>query len=200
MTPFGIRKKMMVCFLGVFGIWLLGSFWFVQQIPNKQSEFSENAADAIVVLTGGGGRLEYGLQLLAENKAKTLFISGVGEGVTVADILHLFPQGLDKELAGQIKLGHLAKNTIGNAEETADWLADKKYKSILLVTSDYHIPRAMLEFSEALPDITIIPAPVLSNAGLSDGLLAIGEELPFVEYNKYLASKLRHIFVHVIGG
>ena len=173
----------------IFICWLLGFAWFMQQIPDKQSEFTENEADAIVVLTGGGGRLEYGLQLLEENKAQTMFISGVGENIKIKDIFHIAHYNDDKKLAAKITLGHDAKNTIGNAGETAQWLVDKDYHKILLVTSDYHIPRAMLEFSEVSPEITIISAPVLAG----DNAIIISE------YNKYLASKLRHFFVSVMG-
>lgn len=198
MVIVGIIKKMLVWFLVIFACWLLGYIWFTAQIPSKQAELGENAADAIVALTGDGGRLEYSLQLLAENKAGHLFISGVGEKVSVSDILHLFPDGFGEKsdaeiatkIATKISLGHDAKNTIGNAEEAEKWLRGKDYKKIILVTSDYHMPRALLEFSQKMPKITFIPAPTIS-----DGIVAEGKDLPFVEYNKYLAAKLRHLLV-----
>jgi len=191
MTPFHIRKKTFFCFLFLLAFWLSGFGWFLAQIPNKQSDLSENSADAIVVLTGGSGRLEYGLKLLQENKAQIMFISGVGDNVKLGDLYR--NSRIGKKLAEKISLGHVARNTIGNAEETADWLSDKNYKKILLVTSDYHIPRASLEFAEILPNIIIIPAPVLVDDKTADE-----KGLTISEYNKYLASKLRHLFVSVM--
>ena len=194
MTPFAIRRKTITCLALIFICWLLGFAWFMQQIPRQQADFSDNSADAIVVLTGGGGRLEYGLQLLAENKAQTMFISGVGENLKIKDIFHIDHTNFNKELSEKIFLGHSAKNTIGNSQETIKWLNTMNYHKILLVTSDYHIPRAMLEFSEISPELTIIPAPVLVGDALADE-----KGLTISEYNKYLASKLRHLFVSVTG-
>jgi uncharacterized SAM-binding protein YcdF (DUF218 family) len=191
MTPFHIRRKTFFCFLFLLAFWLSGFGWFLAQIPNKKSDFSENSADAIVVLTGGAGRLEYGLKLLQENKAQIMFISGVGDNVKLGELYR--NSRISKKLAEKISLGHIARNTIGNAEETADWLSDKNYKKILLVTSDYHIPRSSLEFAEILPNITIIPAPVLVDDKTADE-----KGLTISEYNKYLASKLRHLFVSVM--
>lgn len=196
MTPFQIRRKTFFCFLFLLVFWLLGFAWFIGQIPNKQFNFSENSADAIVVLTGGSGRLEYGLLLLSQNNSQKIFISGVGVDVKISDILKFVPKNIDinsvKKLSAKISLGRSAENTIGNAQETSAWINEHKYKSILLVTSDYHTPRAVLEFSEYLPNLTIIPAPVLV-----DDKTVNEKGLTISEYNKYLASKLRHIFVFI---
>jgi len=194
MTPFHIRRKTFFCFLFLLAFWLLGFLWFLAQIPTQKSDFPENSADAIVVLTGGAGRLEYGLSLLAENKAQRLFISGVGADVKIDDILKFAPKNTDKKFVAKIFLGHSAENTIGNAQETAQWIKSHKYTRILLVTSDYHIPRATLEFSEKLPNATIIPAPVLVDDKMADA-----KGLTISEYNKYIAGKLRHFFVYVMG-
>src|SRR5690606_2006659 len=121
------------------------------------------SADAIVVLTGGSGRLEYGLQLLAEGKAPVLFVSGAEASVTMGDILRRAPQNVRRQLAdhpSSIVLGR-AENTIGNAEETAQWLKDHAVSRLILVTSNYHMPRSLLEFSDRLPDTVLIPAPVM---------------------------------------
>lgn len=186
MTPLRLRKKILLNFLVIFFLWFFGLVWFIQQIPKSKNDFPASPEMAIVVLTGGGGRLEYGLQLLAEHRGKVLFISGVGEKVTVSDILRLAPDDtVSKINESNIVIGHQAENTIGNAEEIKNWLKDMPYKKILLVTSNYHMPRSLLELSTALPSVTFIPAPVI--AGDNDLLLS--------EYHKYIASKLRHLFV-----
>jgi uncharacterized SAM-binding protein YcdF (DUF218 family) len=189
MTALGLRKKIALSFLIIFAIWFLGLLWFTQQIPHSKSEIPQNSANAIVVLTGGSGRLEYALQLLAEKKAETLFVSGVGEKVTIADIIRQAPENIRGKLsANKIILGRQAENTIGNALEIKQWLMDTNYKKIILVTSSYHVPRSLLEFSTLLPDVSITIAPVI----------AADNDLSFSEYHKYLASKLRHLLVSVM--
>lgn len=188
MTSLKLRRKTFSSFLLIFCIWALGFLWFTGQIPQTRIEPAQNSADAIVVLTGGSGRLEYGLELLAENKAKTLFISGTGENVTVADIMRQASNTSHKKIHEKdIILGHQAENTIGNAQEIKDWLKNSNYKKIILVTSNYHIPRSLLELSTIMPKVYIIPAPVITD----------DNEMVFSEYNKYLASKLRHLFISV---
>jgi len=186
MTPLGLRRKISLSFLFIFFLWLGGLIWFAAQIPKTQSKLSENSDAAIIVLTGGAGRMEYGLQLLAQHKGSTLFVSGVGEKVTVADIVKQAPDDIEKTLnESDITIGHRAENTIGNAEEIKKWLKSSHYKNIILVTSNYHMPRSLLEIETTLPTINIIPAPVISG----------DSELLFSEYHKYIASKLRHLFV-----
>lgn len=186
MTAFGLRRKILSSFVIIFLIWAVGLFWFYSQIPTRESSIAENAADAIIVLTGDKGRLEYGCELLAARKASVLFISGAGEKVSVADVLRTIPENTRKQIKNtQIKLGHEAENTIGNAQEIKIWLDQEKFSNIILVTSSYHIPRSMLEIKNVTPNTTIIPAPFIDN----------DNELIFSEYHKYIASKLRHIFV-----
>lgn len=187
-------RKIAFSFLLCAGIWVAGFSWFILQIP-RQSSNDTTPSDAIVVLTGGSGRLEYGLQLLAEGKAKKLFISGVGERFTVEGMLrHAVPDIQKRVSPDAIVLGRQAENTIGNAEETARWLKKEGYKSIRLVTSNYHMPRSVEEFEETAPGVTILPAPVFSTdfsiaswwADEDDRLLLLSE------FHKFIASKLRH--------
>lgn len=193
--------------LGKIILWLLiavaawggGLFWFVGQIPTGPAR--EVKADLIVVLTGGAGRLDYGLMLLADGNAKALFVSGVSKGVTKQDIIRQAAPETQRTLwrSGHdaIFLGDHAVNTIGNAEETKRWLAKRDFETIALVTSNYHMPRSLSEFKEVLPSMTIIPAPVFSDD--VDILHWWSDEesrkLILSEYHKYIASKLRHWFV-----
>jgi len=84
--------KIISCFLLCACLWLAGLIWFIGQIPTQQVA-DDTVTDAIVVLTGGSNRLEYGLQLLAEGRGKKLFISGVHENITVEDLLRHAPPG-----------------------------------------------------------------------------------------------------------
>jgi uncharacterized SAM-binding protein YcdF (DUF218 family) len=181
-------------------IWLGGFLWFTFQIPRPPLN-DERPADAIIVLTGGAGRLEHGLKLLAEGKGKALFVSGAGEGTTVADVIAKASPEVHQTLQGMAKppifLGHQAENTIGNAEETAQWITDARYKTIRLVTANYHLPRSINEFREMMPGLVIIPDPVFPvdydfNSWWRDPGT---RTLLFAEYHKYLASRLRHWFV-----
>ena len=140
------------------GIWLGGILAFVALIPLAKPGV-DTKTDAIVVLTGGSGRLNAGLTLLSSARAKKLFVSGVYRGVdvqTLLDISRRDPEGL----TCCIVLGYAAGSTAGNADETAKWLAAEKYASVRLVTASYHMPRSLLEFRHAMPGMTIIPHPV----------------------------------------
>ena len=174
---------------------------FIGQVPKTQNnKLQRNIADIIIVLTGGSGRIEYGLQLLAERKADILFISGVGEKVTIDDIIKQAPIAIRGKLNKEkIILGRNAENTIGNAKEVASWLSDKATHHVLLVTSNYHIPRSVLEFSTEMPQLVIIPAPVLPKDFKPDNWWKDDEDraLIFSEYHKYIAGELRHLFLMV---
>ncbi len=148
-------------------------------------------ADGIVVLTGGGGRIEYGLELLANSRGNALFISGVNEKVGLHDILGAI--SLDR-----ITLGHAATNTIGNAQESTDWIKKRKLKSVLLVTADYHMPRALTEFSAQLPaDVKLIPAPVKTRdyRNLSWVNDPTTRNIILAEFHKLIAAEIRHYMI-----
>ncbi len=144
----------------VFLVWLAGLFWFVAESPAK-AEKAPAESDAIVVLTGGSERLQEGLNLLRQGKAGTLFVSGVAPGVRLGELLRLSGNA---PLWARccVVLGYKAENTLGNAEETALWMRSKGYKSLLLVTSWYHMPRSLLDFKRAMPQTRISAYPVFS--------------------------------------
>ncbi len=179
--------------------WLAGLFWFASQIPDTQPPEQINA-EAIVALTGGKGRIEEGLSRLAEGAAPILFISGVGDDVRVMDLIRPLPAPLQTALsalpAGSIELGRHARNTIGNAEETQRWLEKRPVRSILLVTSDYHMPRSLSEFQHLMPHIAITPVAILADDSERPWWRAqSSRQLVLSEYHKYLASKIRHWLV-----
>jgi uncharacterized SAM-binding protein YcdF (DUF218 family) len=150
------RAGYVVAIVGI--MWFAGLFWFATQVPSG-GEAPETRTDAIVVLTGGTGRLDMGLRLLEKEFAKHLFVSGVARGVDVAALLRVARRA-PKELECCISVGYRADDTAGNAEETAGWVNERGFKSIRLVTASYHMPRSLIEFRHAMPAIRIIPHPV----------------------------------------
>jgi uncharacterized SAM-binding protein YcdF (DUF218 family) len=182
-----IRKVIWSTF-GCLTVWFGGLVWFTGQIP--QTKTDPTPADAIVILTGGKGRLDYGLSLLVKGKGRIAFISGVHGINTPAALTRILPAGLQSELGAlppdAITLGREAENTIGNAEETVGWGKTHRIHSLILVTSNYHMPRALSEFKQIMPLVTVIPAPSFDGYDI---------RLLLSEYHKYLASKFRHWLV-----
>lgn len=170
--------------------WLGGLVWFASVIPPKVED-AETVTDAIVVLTGGSGRLDEGLALLAKGKAKKLFVSGVYRGVEVTQLLRI-ARVSSANLECCIALGHAADSTFGNAVETAQWMAVERFHSLRLVTAAYHMPRSLLEFRRAIPGATIIPHPVFPERVKQDWWYWPGSAgLVINEYHKYLLALLR---------
>ncbi len=171
-------------------MWVGGLYYYVAQMPIQPTQ-DERMADAIVVLTGGRGRLEHGLKRLAEGKAAVLFVSGVAKGVTIAELLH----GHDlTTLAPKIALGFEATSTVGNASETAKWLKAQNFHTIRLVTASYHMPRALREFTETMPELIIIPDPIFPDDFDRIHWWQHETSLKFAisEFHKFIGSKLRH--------
>ena len=141
--------------------------------------------DAIVVLTGGSNRLDAGFNLLEQGFGKKLFISGVGRGLDVKHLLKRWKAEPQSQLDCCVVLGFEADNTVGNAVETAEWLHKEGFHSIYLVTANYHIRRALLEFGRLAPDVVITPFPVIPDR--SDMSLIMRE------YTKYIAAYIRSL-------
>lgn len=177
----------------LFLFWLIGLIWFISIIPDKLED-KDTVTNSIVVLTGGKNRLLTGFKLLEENKAEKLLISGVDEKANMADLKQIYNKYTSEEMKSyedRITLGHYATNTYSNALETALWMKANKFKSLRLVTSNYHLPRSLIEFQSAMPDIKIIPHPVFTdNFELNKWwLFPMTVKLIMLEYNKYLFKK-----------
>ncbi len=115
-----------------------------------------DAADGVVVLTGGVERIAAGAQLVAEKRGRRLLISGVNEKATRDDMLTRNPQLRTLDPCC-LDLGYRAQNTIGNALEARDWAQRNNYRSLALVTAASHMPRALAEFGHAMPGLRMIP-------------------------------------------
>lgn len=171
----------------LFIVWILGWLWFATTIALTAPDKEQVKSDAIVVLTGGNGRVNAGLDLLADKVASKLFISGVNKDVQKADIYRSWKKPTaDKPCC--IYLGYEAEDTVGNAAETQNWVRKNDIETMHLVTSRYHMPRAYQEISRALPETNIIRYPVVT----ADFENWKGRfwTLTFSEYNKTLISWL----------
>lgn len=155
------RKRLTAAALVLTGAvaWGAGYVSFARDLPSRP-ERPEARTDAIVVLTGGTLRLEAGLDLLAAGRARKLFVSGVHRGVEVEELL-TYSATRPEEVACCIALGYDADNTVGNARETAAWMDAQGFSSLRLVTAGYHMPRSLLEFRAAMPEIEILAHPVM---------------------------------------
>lgn len=147
---------MLSCGLIAFALWLGGLVWFTRSIDAIGEGVPSVKADAIVVLTGGSNRLQKGFDLLDAGYGSKMFISGVYQGVAVKELLHLWKKDSDNKLQDAVTLGFDADDTIGNAIESAAWLKTNKAERFYLVTANYHLKRALLEFrmekaGEAIP-------------------------------------------------
>lgn len=186
----GWGLRILYCVTALMLVWLLGLTWFVGKVPTRPHE-DQTRTDAIIVLTGGTGRLESGLQLLAAGYAKQLFVSGVARGVDVQALLKLVRRKPD-DFACCIAVGYRADNTAGNAIETTQWIKENKLKSLRLVTASYHMPRSFYEFTKAMPTIKIIPHPVFPpQFKRNDWWRWPGTaKLLASEFNKFLIAKM----------
>jgi uncharacterized SAM-binding protein YcdF (DUF218 family) len=181
---------LLITTIGLTLLWTAGLIRFADSIP-KLIEEPTRYTDAIIVLTGGSGRLEEGLTLLELNMANMLFVSGVYQGIDVKTLFKMFKRNR-RGLESRISLG-TAINTLGNAMETADWFRGKGFKTMRLVTSAYHMPRSLIEFKHAMPNTQIIAHPVFPAHVKVDEWWAWSgtAELIASEYNKFLLAGLR---------
>src|SRR5579883_2820740 len=134
----------------------LGFVAFVSLLPKGASRLS--AADGIVVLTGADTRLDRGDDLLERGLGQRLLVSGVDEATTKETLKRLIHAGPRFDCCTD--LGYAAEDTHGNAQEAADWARAHHFHRLILVTSRYHMPRALQEFTAAMPDIEVLPYPV----------------------------------------
>jgi uncharacterized SAM-binding protein YcdF (DUF218 family) len=178
MTIRGRRVRLALAAAALLALfWGAGFAWFLR-MAGEQSPLPTRA-DGIVALTGGAGRVEMALRLLAEGRARVALISGVGGAAEFAALARR--AGVDPALGARVTLGRAAQSTRGNAAETAAWAGANDIRTLIVVTAFYHMPRALAELSRALPAVRLYPAPVMP--GTSWRLLA-------GEYTKWLAAEL----------
>jgi uncharacterized SAM-binding protein YcdF (DUF218 family) len=147
----------------------------------KPASSSVTATDAAVVLTGGAGRIEHAIDVLKQHDARRLLVAGVDPSVTKADLVRRIP-GSRAWLACCVDLGSESVDTRSNAEEAQRWLVRHDYRSLRLITSDWHMRRARYEFDKVLGGrFRLVPDAVRTEPSF----LTL-----FGEYNKYLLRRL----------
>lgn len=184
----GIAGLVTLCII----LYVAGFFIFAATL-DRTPPAEVPVADGIVVLTGGPDRITAAYKLLEQDKGTRLLITGVHRDVTAASLKQFVPGDAPK-FDCCIDIGHQAENTIGNATETAEWVKERNYRSIILVTSTYHLPRASLELARAMPDVEIRPYPVFQDTLHLDGWWSYPgtTRLLISEYTKYLLT-LAHV-------
>ena len=142
-------------------IWAVGLLAFADRIDRSTPAREPGRAGGVVVLTGAGSneRIIAGASLLEDGKARRMLVSGVNREASREDIRRI-SKTVRRIYDCCVDLGFTAADTVGNARETADWARTMRYKSLIIVTADYHMPRAMLELRSALPGVELVPYPV----------------------------------------
>lgn len=168
-----------------------GYFWFVAQIPDKEVAL-DGSADGIVVLTGAAERIPDAIGLLAAQRGQRLLITGVYRNTRSREIARLTPL-YSRFFSCCIDLDRDALNTFGNAIQARRWAHEHRFKSLIVVTSNWHLPRAMVEIRHQLPDTRLIPYPVMSERLKTDPWWSSLDTARFLlaEYVKYLFAQAR---------
>ncbi|NVJ70470.1 MAG: YdcF family protein [Alphaproteobacteria bacterium] len=170
--------------LYLFTAWVLGFGLFFVNLPKAAMQTDVPKSDGIIVLTGGAGRLQAGLDLLEAKVADRMLISGVNPVVETHELSAL--TGVEEALfTCCIDLDKAAPNTAGNATESTLWAQAHGYRSLVLVTADFHMPRSLILFRRAMPDATFFAYPVKGDWPI----LYLANE-----YNKYVVTLIVEAF------
>jgi uncharacterized SAM-binding protein YcdF (DUF218 family) len=178
---------------GATGLILLGVgfVWFVSSISSDEVSL-DTKADGIVALTGAAARIPDAIELLATERGKRLLITGVYRATSSREIARITPL-YSKYFACCIDLDRSALNTFGNALETRRWAREHNFNSLIVVTSNWHMPRAMAELAHQLPDVALIAYPVISEKVKTEPWWSNTDtaRLLLAEYLKYLFALMR---------
>jgi uncharacterized SAM-binding protein YcdF (DUF218 family) len=173
-------------------VYLAGFVLFAATLPAAPPTLGK--PDAIVALTGGGARLDAAVALFESGVGQRLLISGVAPSTTKKEIKALAHGGARFDCCAD--LGFDAADTHGNAQETANWVRAHRYKSLVVVTASYHMPRSLSEFAARMPGVALVPYPVEPDGIDLQAWWRDPRALRVLqaEYAKYLASvALTHV-------
>src|SRR5580700_8921993 len=191
-APRGFLRAMIVAALAVVFVAVsIGFVGFISQLRGAETR-PAHTADGIVVLTGGSSRVSDAMELLADGYGKRLLISGVHPTNAASDISRSLSD--NQSLLGCcVDLDRSAVNTRSNAAETRRWAHERGFKSLIVVTSNYHMPRAIVELSHAMPDIALIPFAVVGDKWRDEPWWTSGATVRLLlsEYVKYVAAEVR---------
>jgi uncharacterized SAM-binding protein YcdF (DUF218 family) len=156
----GIGFLTMTVLVGIVVAFGLGFFWFIMQVPSEEIRLSDKA-DGIVVLTGAASRIPDAIELLNSARGQRVLITGVNRTTTAKEIATLTSLN-ERVFRCCVDLDRSALNTLGNAIETRRWARDRNFHSLIIVTSNWHMPRAMAEIEHQIPEARLIAYPVVS--------------------------------------
>jgi len=191
-ATFGRLRATMVAVLAMLFIGAaIGFVAFLSHLRGVEIQPARHA-DGIVVLTGGSSRVSDALELLAAGYGKRLLISGVHPTSAASDISRSVSEN-QSLFRCCVDLDHSAVNTRSNAAETRRWVRERGFNSLIVVTSNYHMPRAIVELSHAIPDIELIPFAVVGDKWRDEPWWTSGATLRLLlsEYVKYVAAEIR---------
>lgn len=173
-------------------LFVAGFLAFVNAIERDSS--TPQAAEGVVALTGGKDRIGKAFRLLSTGQAKRLLITGVNPSTKASELQRLVPGGAEF-FPCCVDLGRAALDTRGNAAETSEWVASHGFSSLIVVTSSYHMPRTLIEYARAMPNVHLIPHAVLSpNFHIETWWSYQGtRRLLFTEYVKYLNALTQYV-------
>jgi uncharacterized SAM-binding protein YcdF (DUF218 family) len=169
----------------------VGFFWFVWQVADEEVRLNDKA-DGIVVLTGAASRIPDAIELLNSQHGQRLLITGVHRTTTAKEIATLTSLN-ERVFKCCVDLDRSALNTLGNAIETRRWARERGFNTLIIVTSNWHMPRAMVELSHQLPDTKLIAYPVVSDRLKVEPWWtnAMSTRLLISEYLKYVFALAR---------
>ena len=179
-----------VLFTGLAGC--AGFFFFISEVSRLAMIEPLQNVDGIVVLTGGKARVETAIELLRNGKGKRLLISGANPESSSAAIRKAV--NASRELFDCcVDIDNTALDTVGNADQAANWAKSHGFVSLIVVTSDYHMPRSLLEIQRKLPGIAIDPHEVRTGHLDSTKAIANTQALSLLvpEFLKYVVASLR---------
>lgn len=176
---------------GLIAFLAAGFFVYLNEIPGDPP-LSIPPSDGIVVFTGAPQRMTAAIDLLAAKRGKRLLVSGVNPATTDEELKKQFPD-FARLSECCIDLGHEAQNTLGNAVETAAWAKKHGFKSLLVVTSAWHMPRALVQLERETEGIELNPYPVVTERMREQGWWSAPQTVRLLvfEYLKYLAALVR---------
>ncbi len=164
-------------------LWIGGYVLFIANTLNISALDTNNKTQAIIVLTGGNNRIQTGLKLWQDNISDNLFITGVHPSVKKSDIISMW-NGNEPLPKCCLTLGHKATTTRENAVETKAWIEKQNINDIKLVTSNYHITRALLEFKHIMPEVNITTNSVTEKTSPLKNYNFW--KISFLEYHKFM--------------
>jgi uncharacterized SAM-binding protein YcdF (DUF218 family) len=185
--------------LGALALAFAGGFYMFARTVAHYVPSRNDRAEAIVVLTGGELRLVAGASLLMEKRGARLLISGVNPHTPPESLQRI--SGLPHQVFACCVDIDFAATTMDNAEQTRTWARNRGYKKLIVVTSSYHMPRSLTELQRMMPDVVLVPHPVVPQRLYVERWWTdvYTTRVLLWEYVKFLPSAARYGFVRLTG-